>query len=268
MWAELPSAWFTAGLPEGSLFRPLPRSPARACLSQVGGGPSRPGQSAPRPWSVTTSVSVHQGTALLLVASVRWATAPGPQTSHSAGDPSAFPVRTLSRGWCPRHCLSAACAFFSRMQSRQLVPQPGNLEAGFRALQPPQLCVCRDPQGPAGPPEARGGGWRWEGIPRRGPGQSRVLSAALDLALPPVPPRAVRQESQPRPAGSVSPARTLEGKAAFPGSSLPGAEATDQEPSFFFSNGSLAFESVSVCEGRGGGHSAEKGVSGSNSHLM
>ena len=36
----------------------------------------------------------------------------------------------------------------------------------------------------------------------------------------------------------------------------------------FFSNGSLAFESVSVCEGRGGGHSAEEGVSGSNSHLM
>ena len=128
------------------------------------------------------------------------------------------------------------------MQNHQLVPQTGNLEGGFRALQhAPQLCVCRDPQGPAGPAEARGRGegvWvgRWEETRRRPCPELRAArppwtwlclwSATRCASGEPGWACGTRVPSKDPGWGQGVP-RSQE-------AASPAAEATDEESSFFF----------------------------------
>lgn len=142
-------------------------------------------------------------------------------------------MRTLSQGWCPRHRLSTVCAFVSRMQNCQLVPQTGNLEAGSRALQHAPSSVSAEIPGALQALQALQVGRD----PTPGPAQSCVLSTPWTwLCLWPAtrcmsgePGWACRTHVPGKDPGWWWGAVPRSQEAAS-----PAAEATDEESSFFF----------------------------------
>lgn len=181
VWTERPTACSTVRLPDPgtcpkglcSALRPTPR-PGPACprLAEHPGGRVRAPETVVGHACVCAPGGPTAPRCLNPLGNCSW-----PASQPFWWGPPAFPVRTLSQGWCPRHHLSTVCAFASRMQNCQLVPQTRNLEAGSRALQHAPSSVSADIPGAL---QALQVGRD----PSPGPAQSHVLSATLDLALP------------------------------------------------------------------------------------
>lgn len=225
---ELPSAWFTARLPDPGT-RPKGRYsalcsvplPGPACPRLAEGPAGR--VRAPRDCGRPPPLCLFTGDCAAPCRLSPLGDRSWPPGQPLCWGPLSLPSEDRLSGLVPKalfkRCL---CFFLLECRAASWFPRLGILRLGSgRRSTPPALCLQRSP-GSGRPP--RGSGWGVEvgRDPTPGPWPEPRAALALDLALPPVRPRAMRQESQAGPAGSVSPARTLQGGAAFPGSSLPG----------------------------------------------